>query len=204
MKLVEGKLTPQCTDGWWQVSYSLPCPHEIQSCVERSTPIMPSQIHRFWKQLSWERLPDVEDPEDYIPMDPTQLNLRQLATLINQNRLDDATAWRVNLTFTDGENPSASTVEAPEPSQTRREGRRRPKNPCQTNPLPSEIRQQEFERGQQPRPRGRRGRGRGRRPAPDAEFPTEEYDEPARDMGVPADRQFHAASHPGRAGCLRG
>ena len=83
VKMVEGKVTPECTDGWWQVCYGLPCPHEIQRCVETNTPIMPAQIHTFWKKLAWERLPDHDDPDDCIPMDPTQVNLRHLATLIN-------------------------------------------------------------------------------------------------------------------------
>ena len=28
-KINEGKMTPACNDGWWNIFYGLPCPHQI-------------------------------------------------------------------------------------------------------------------------------------------------------------------------------
>ncbi len=180
MVVEEGNATGRCKDQWWHVTYGLPCPHELQQCVATNTPIMPGQIHRFWKQLTWERLDDREDPDDHVPLSTTQVNLRQLATMITSGEIDDATAYRVSNAFTDGAYPEASTIREPEPSQTRREGRRRQPNPCTTNPLPSEVRQEDFERAE--RGRGRRGRGRGRTAAARAERPIDDADEQPVDI----------------------
>ena len=40
-----------CRDKWLRTSIGIPCAHDIEHCLNTHTPIMPSQIHPFWKQL---------------------------------------------------------------------------------------------------------------------------------------------------------
>ena len=54
-KVVEGKISPECTDPIWRVVYGLPWPHEMQRWMETDTPIPLEEIHRFWKELKWDR-----------------------------------------------------------------------------------------------------------------------------------------------------
>ena len=60
-KVVEGTISPECTDPIWRVVYGLPCPHEVQRWMETDTPIPPEEIHKFWKELTWELTWDREE-----------------------------------------------------------------------------------------------------------------------------------------------
>ncbi len=61
-----------CNDKWFTTSLGIPCAHDIADCLLTQTPIMPGQIHPFWKQLCWDGQPG-EDPEDFIPLNASQV-----------------------------------------------------------------------------------------------------------------------------------
>ena len=62
----------ECRDKWLTTSIDIPCAHDIEHCLNTHTPIMPSQIHRFWKQLCWEGVGE-HNPEDTVPLNSSQV-----------------------------------------------------------------------------------------------------------------------------------
>ena len=166
--LLKNGCTEECKDGFWRISFGLPCTHEIQASIDGKTPIRPSQIHRFGKTLDWKGVV-IEDPSDNVVLTSGQITIQRLIANYESGEMDEETQWRIASSYNDADNPISTNMVTPDPSGRRLVGRPRGRNmkpatdkSSYTCPLKSETRQHEFQK-EQDRGRGRRGKARGAR-----------------------------------------
>jgi len=70
-QLVSINYDEECNDYWMRECLGIPCLHEVSQAIIHKKSIKPSDIHRFWKQIEWERIiadgtDDLVDPNDVI------------------------------------------------------------------------------------------------------------------------------------------
>lgn len=154
-RVLQGNFPVECNDTWWNIVYGIPCPHQIHQFILARTPIPPTDIHEFWKQLAW-RPEGQDEADDCTPIDPIHLTLHEFFRRYNEGDLDRDTLHSMATAFTDAVDPSSTSMRAPPTGERTRTSRR---GPCQTNPLQSERRRAQFQRQQSSRGRGRGPRG---------------------------------------------
>ena len=99
----------ECNDPWWNIVYGMPCPHQIRRLILADTPIPPTDIHDFWKQLAWR----VERQDDTVPIDPIDLTLRDFFRRYNEGLLGRETLLIMASAFSDATDPGSSTMRPP-------------------------------------------------------------------------------------------
>ena len=55
-ELLSGDFEEECNDFWMRDCLGLPCHHSVGRSLIDAKPITPCEIHRFWKQIEWDRI----------------------------------------------------------------------------------------------------------------------------------------------------
>ena len=77
-KALEGQYDSECHDWYWRYTYGIPCVHEFANAIQAGRPITLQEIHRFWRQIRWDRV-NVEDDEG---LQPTPISLGTQISLV--------------------------------------------------------------------------------------------------------------------------
>ena len=144
-KVIDGNISAECNNQWWNIALGMPCPHQVSAMIASRSPIPPDSIHKFWKQLSWDLM---DQPDETIPLSFPRMRMNHIMRRFQIGDIPKATMLKICNAYDDDVNPGGTNLLEP-PSDKSKQDRKKKHNPCQTNPLRSEKKQQEWEKEQQ-------------------------------------------------------
>ena len=114
--LVDDEFTDECDDYWVRECLGLPCIHDLGRAIMNKTPIVPSDIHPFWKQIEWGRIvcgPQHDIQDDNVTMSIGELRMREMVQMFERGELRKSTMDQVGELLYDLEKPKESSMREP-------------------------------------------------------------------------------------------